>query len=275
MASVLNRAKAVKQPRGGFIKLSEFKRTLFQDGRELNESENIHGNVIGLAVDYLSRILIGSAPEDAFFISLEGAKNAENNGIKNAKKIAANFLSDIKGNDDSSIISACKLVTFDTWFRNPAYAFESTGYEDTNPDPATVENIHILLDRCLSFFKEYGPVTANGFTFGGSDAADEYEFESCGNPMGGYTFVVSTGDGDFLTSDTLWDMKVSKSAPTSQHTLQLLMYWIMGQHSGKKMFHGIKKIGIFNPRLNVVYQLDISDVSPSVIKEVEDYVICY
>ena len=45
---------------------------------------------------------------------------------------------------------------------------------------------------------------------------------------GGYTNIVSSGDGDYLTEDTLWDFKVSKEEPKSKYTLQLLMYYIMG-----------------------------------------------
>ena len=50
----------------------------------------------------------------------------------------------------------------------------------------------------------------------------------------GYTKIVNAGDGDFLTKDTLWDFKVSKSKIDRKQTLQILMYWIMGKHSGKK-----------------------------------------
>lgn len=92
---------------------------------------------------------------------------------------------------------------------------------------------------------------------------------------GGYTATVSSGDGDFLSEDTLWDFKVSKSKPTSQHTLQLLMYWIMGQHSGQDKFKNITRLGIFNPRLNTVYLLNMEDVSPEIIATVEKEVICY
>ena len=53
------------------------------------------------------------------------------------------------------------------------------------------------------------------------------------------------------------------------------MYWIMGQHSGNEMFKGIAKLGIFNPRLNVVYTYDISNISKETIKEIEEKVICY
>ena len=53
------------------------------------------------------------------------------------------------------------------------------------------------------------------------------------------------------------------------------MYWIMGQHSERDEFKGIKKLGIFNPRLNVVYLYDIDNVPKEVIEEIERDVICY
>ena len=65
---------------------------------------------------------------------------------------------------------------------------------------------------------------------------------------GGYTDIVSSGDGDYLTEDTLWDFKVSKEEPKSKYTLQLLMYYIMGCHSIHPEFQKIEKLGIFNPR---------------------------
>ena len=53
------------------------------------------------------------------------------------------------------------------------------------------------------------------------------------------------------------------------------MYWIMGQHSGKEEFKNITKLGIFNPRLNNVYLLEMSKVSGETIAEIEKDVICY
>ena len=49
----------------------------------------------------------------------------------------------------------------------------------------------------------------------------------------------------------------------------------MGQHSGQDVFKGITKLGIFNPRLNTVYLLDMFKVSADTIKTVEKEVICY
>lgn len=99
---------------------------------------------------------------------------------------------------------------------------------------------------------------------------DGFTFETAG-----YTDVVDSGDGDFLTRDTLWDFKVLSKNPSPKYTLQIIMYWIMGQHSGKDIFKGISRVGIFNPRLNVVYTIDVTDIGNDVIKQIEDNVICY
>ena len=67
------------------------------------------------------------------------------------------------------------------------------------PDQATIANIRIMVERSLSFFKAFGPVTADGFTMEGA-----------------YTATITTGDGDFLTKDTLWDFKVTTSKPNKE-----------------------------------------------------------
>lgn len=258
MYSVTGRIRSIKQPRGGYIKPSEFKTIELNDGQVLNDKENVHASIIGMAVDYLTRLMIGSDLLEAFKISIKGANSAIRLGattIDEAKK----YLSGIDGLNDDSIINACKMVTFDVWYRNPVNAPLAKTAKEINPDEATIENIRTMVKRSINFFDEYGPITVDGFTF----------------EPNGYTETVSTGDGDFLTADTLWDFKVTKSKPTNKHTLQLLMYWIMGQHSGKPEYKNLTKLGIFNPRLNTVYLLDMSNVSAKTIADVEKNVICY
>ncbi|PFR64601.1 hypothetical protein COK29_26985, partial [Bacillus cereus] len=92
---------------------------------------------------------------------------------------------------------------------------------------------------------------------------------------GGYTPSINTGDGDFLTENTIWDFKVSKSVPTNKHTLQLLIYYLMGVDSIHSEFKQIENLGIFNPRLNKVYLLPISTISNEIINEVNTTVIGY
>ena len=259
MSSVTKRISEVKQPRGGYIKPSQFDIKILDDGEMLFEEENLHASIIGLSVDYLTRLYMGASVDDAFSISLRGATVAASFGASNAIQLADKLLSNIKGIDDKSVINACKLTTFDVWFRNMPAALMAKKATDTNPDSYTIQNIQTMVKRSVAFWDKYGPIVKDGFTF------EPY----------GYTQTVNSGDGDFLTRDTIWDFKVSKSKPTNKHTLQLLMYWIMGQHSGKSEFKSITNLGIFNPRLNTVYTFPVSKVELDIIKMIETEIICY
>lgn len=278
MPSVTARINQIKQPYGGYIKPSQFKATELKTDFPLYEEENVHGSVVGMAVDYLSRYATSGDLLGAFKISLQGAQLAELFGKKGSMKAAKKLILGIKGLDEKSVINACKLVTFDVWVRNPIGAMTAKDYKETKPDKFTISNIQVLVLRSVEFFEKYGPVVADGFGFAPEDGdiEDYQKMTKTGKgSFGGYTATVETGDGDFLTRDTLWDFKVSKSKPTNKHTLQLLMYWIMGQHSGQKCFKNITKLGIYNPRLNTVYLLEVKDIPDEVIKEVEKDVICY
>lgn len=300
MGSVTSRIKEVKQPRGGYVKPSMFAKTVFNDGIVLNENENVHASIIGMVVDYMTRFLMTGNAEDAFKISITGyclrvdilsnslsEKDVKKSGIlknnktlsqEEAKKliIIANdrdnsvfeLLKQVKGLDDNSIIAACKIATYDVWYRNIMGAMMAKGAEDTNPDKQTINNIKTLIQRSLSFWDKVGPISTEGFVFA--------EKNSDGNVIkSGYTATVDSGDGDYLTKDTMWDFKVSKSEITNKHTLQILMYYIMGQHSDMDIYKSINKLGFFNPRLNTMYVLNVDDISDEVIKTIETEVICY
>ena len=250
MVSVTQRVKQIKQPRGGYLPVKAFTVTTLEDGQLLNPEESIVASLVGTAVDYLSRFMDGTAVEEAFEISLLGARAMR----MEAKAFV--LLDDVKGLDDLSITRACQLAGFDSAFRAGPLAYRPV--EGIVPDQATIANIRIMVERSLRFFKAFGPVTADGFTMEGA-----------------YTATITTGDGDFLTKDTLWDFKVSTNKPNKDHTLQLLIYYLMGRRSIHPEFQTIEKLGIFNPRQNTIYQLPISDISDEVIKEVETVVIGY
>lgn len=231
--------------------------TQLDDGITLNENENIHASLVGLAVDYMTRFLMGVQKEEAFSISLKGALDLfTGNKKQSSMKNATSLLADIKGLDKKSITNACKLVGYDVCFRAGIIGYKPV--EEINPDKDTIENIVTMINHSLSFWKEYGPITKDGFTF-----------------EGGYTDTISTGDGDYLTKDTLWDFKVSKDEPKPKYTLQLLVYYIMGMHSIHKEFKSIKNLGIYNPRMNKVYTVSIDTIPQSVINEVSKDVIGY
>ncbi len=250
MYSVVGRVRNFKQPRGGYLSPTKFEKTILEDGVELNQTENIGANLVGMAVDYLARYMNGTPIKDAFYISLLGAS------IVNEANKAEMLIVGIRGVDDKSIINACKMVGYDVCYRVGPGAFKSV--DEILPDAKTVENIRIMVNRCMTFMREYGPVVLDGFDF-----------------KGGYTDIISSGDGDYITDDTLWELKVSSKPPRNIYTLQLLVYYLMGCRSIHKEFQNIKKIGIFNPRLNIVYRLDIDDIDNGVIESVSSDVIGY
>ena len=265
MATVTTRINQIKQPRGGFVPVSKFEKIQLDDGKILNAKENISPSIIGTVVEYLARNETGADNEDAFAISLLGARNCGRYYNKTAQVMneAIDLLNSIKkGLDDQSIINACKLASFDVWYRNLPYAISmniSNISNEINPNKETVENIKIMVERGKKFLKNYGPVKLSGFNF---------------LPYG-YSKVVDAGDGDFLTKDTLWDFKTIKSNITSKHTLQIMMYYLMGKRSGQIIFDDIKNIGIFNPRKNEIYLLNTNTISKETIEIIEKDIICY
>lgn len=250
MSSVTQRISEIKQPRGGYISPRNFAKTMLDDGIQLFSEENISANIVGITVDYLTRYSMGTPASDAFAISLTGAMMVEETHY--AKKL----LSTINGLDDESIICACRLAGYDVCFRAGRKYFRSV--DNIVPDEHTIFNIRTMVKRSVAFWEKYGPIVWAGFTF-----------------EGGYTNIITSGDGDYLTEDTLWDFKVSKAEPKSAHTLQLLVYYIMGSHSFRSEYIGVKKLGIYNPRINVVYLLEIEKIPKETIEEVSTLVIGY
>lgn len=250
MKSVTQRIKEIKQPTGGYINPKFFKETKLEDQNELFEEENITPALVGLTVDYMTRYLNSNNLEKAFSISLMGAEKI------NESKKAYKLLENITGLDNQSIINACKLCGYDVCYRAGIAYYKNI--DEINPNENTILNIKIMIQRGLNFFENYGPVVQDGLTF-----------------QGGYTSTISAGDADFITKDTLWDFKVSKSNPTKDHTLQLIIYYLLGIHSYACDFSNIKKIGIFNPRKNIVYEYEIGKIPNEIIKEIEVKVIGY
>lgn len=280
--------KQVGQPRGGLINPNLLTTAQFDDGNgQLEISvENLHSATVGTAVDYLTRL--GSVRttdvEDAlgrtFTVSLQGAQRiAEHTehvsaaADAQAALLELNFTEQPDGTiafdiDDTAVRVACHLASYDVGKR-AGVAFYNSITSLTAPDDTTTAHIWMMASRAQTFFASYGPITNDGFVF-----ADRERHFLKGD-RGGYTDVVDSGDGDFLTADTLWDFKVSKAKPTKDQTLQLLMYFLMGQASKLPEFATQTHVGLFNPRLNTVHQLAVADVPSDVIDTIRYDVIGY
>lgn len=252
MVNVTAVSRNYKQPYGGFLKPKDFKKEVVDDGKILNEEENIAPGLVGLAVEYLTKLEYGYEPSDIFSISLFGAllsrQEAKSQELLNHIK---------KGLDPLSIASACELVSFDTAVRAGLNTYRPVNHKDISEQ--TIENISILVQRALNFFNENGTIINIGTTF-----------------EGGYSQKIDSGDCDLLTADGLWDMKVSKQPINSKQTLQLLIYYVMGLRSiHKEQFTSLTRLGIFNPRNNTARYIHVNEIPIDLINTIEKDVIEY
>ncbi len=252
MPSVTQRIKQVKQPYGGYLPVKNMQMISFDDGYTLLpiEEENIHAILVGLAVDYLFRYMSGETAEAAFSISLAGAEAI------GERDMAQQLLKRVQGLDRESILAACKLSGFDVCVR--AGVDRYVPVQQINPNEATVCNIRTMVCRCALFFNTNGPIVRTNVCFDG-----------------GYTATISAGDADYMTDNALWDLKVSRTGPTSKHTLQLLIYYIMGLHSIYPKWQGVQYIGILNPRIQKAYFYPTALLPENLISSIEEEIIGY
>ena len=250
MFSVSDVVNSVKQPEGGYIPVGSLEVQNLEDGNTLNSNENISPSAVGTVVDYISRFLLGATLTEAFKIPLQGAKRLKR--FIDARTI----LEKITGNNDESIIAAIKLIPYDVAFRTGSsnYVYQ----EPVLPDRDTLENLKVMINRTVIFFEQFGPVVLMGFSFPKASS-----------------LRISSADGDYLTKTGLWDLKVSKNEPTSKQTLQILIYYLMGITSTHAEFGQLESIGLFNPRLNRFYKIDIEKIDPDVLSTVYSDVILY
>lgn len=238
MFSVTQRIKQISQPKGGFVPKTLFVRTIYDDMNEIhsfNYNNKSLYSIQGMAVDYLTRFLITNNKSKAFNISILGAQIIDKNNNNNNESIhISNLLSKVNGLDDLSIINACKIVGYDTVYRSGVNTFHDV--EEIIIPHEMIINIRCMVKRSIIFLNAVGPITSIDLRF-----------------EGGYTELVSKGDGDYLTNDMLIDFKVSKKEFSIDWSLQLLMYYILGLHSIYNEYRDIKYLCVFNPLYNESY----------------------
>lgn len=234
------------------------KSVLFEDGVSELPKESVHPSLIGLAVDYLTRYMLGDSAEEAFKISLLGLQVCESAGMKEDAEYGRELFRRLSRDlNMTTVESAIKLCGFDVCMRVGMAGYKSVKLIEA--DLSTCSSVSIMVKRTLNIFKVYGAPVLNGFVM-----------------KGGYTFTVDSGDGDFVTQDTLWEIKTSVSEPKKEWTLQTLMYWRMGLHSEhREIFERVNYLGIVNPRKNVVYRIAVADIPAKVVEAVERDVIGY
>lgn len=303
--SVTQRIKEIRQPRGGYIKRTDMTDTSLGEGENSLNPENIHSSLVGLAVDYLTRIATGTCPEEVFTVAQGGAAllieeryGSDGEFIFGCLKQA--YLRSYEKNDsmdlDAFKVQFHKFIKpiSDETFQKLARMAENfakmlvsvKGLDDTSIVLAVkISSLDVCFRAGVERYKPMEEINPDKATIEnirvmversmrfldlyGPKTLDGFTF------IGGYTGTVSYGDGDFLTGDTLWDFKVSRKPVNKDWTMQIMMYWRMGLRTTQPEFKTIKYLGIFNPRKNEVSRIAVDDIPSDVIDIVDYDVIGY
>ena len=240
MVSLTRRIDQIKQPYGGFIPKDFYNIRIFDDGNQdrIPKGKSTQAQLKGLIVDYLVRVLLGESPENAFRVSIMGADMVSESifARKNLSLITDN------PTDDESITAAYHLVRYDVVVRRGAQFYQSKSR--TNLTPEDFVEIRTMILRTVNFFNDQNQdILDMGITF-----------------EGGYNNYVSSADADFISQNTLWDLKTSSSDPTPKDSLQLLGYYLLGLRSENDLFKQVDTLGVYNPRLNTSYTIKLSEI---------------
>lgn len=211
-----------------------FKKTQFPDVNVLYEDKyvDIHPLVMKSTVVLLTYFMLSKDLETAFFLPLIGAKELKQ--IRWARK----WLKRIKGLDDFSIAVACRLARFDVAITLDKRLYDCLG--EYNPNEETVHNIRVMVKRTLKFFETFGQPKRIYVSF-----------------EGGYTKVINVGHSDFLVKTTLINLQYSDNDIKENDAMKLLLHYILSTQSEMKCNKAVRKIGLFNPKLNTLYHLDL------------------
>ena len=127
---------------------------------------------------------------------------------------------------------------------------------DELPDEHTIENIREMVNRSLRYFQHQAKLVNVG-----DRLSVKYKEDNI------------YGDYDYLTDDSLIDMKVLSKKIANKYTLQIILYWILGMKSKKKLFSNVRYLKFYNPRLNVEYSFDLDDLTPEILKPILEEVL--
>lgn len=252
MTSVTQRIKQIKQPYGGYIPPSSLSVAQLYD-EPILLGDTAKAAASGLVVDYLTRYMTTScSAEDAFAVSLMGAQIYERDySAPGEYQLARELLPVTRELSDADINNLLKLVSYDALVRT-VYTFSESPLRMADFDQAVIDDVNALLDRSISFIDSLNKTIIHG-----------YEFTN------GYTELVESGDGDFMTDTTMYDMKcVNKLRVDNKYTLQLLMYYILGVNSRQDQYMSVNKLAVWNPRYGAVSSIKIADIPGEVVLEV-------
>ena len=229
------------QPAGGYLSPKRLKAERMGGDDIPRKDENIDSVFTERAVRHLFELATGKCVRDTFSGTMDGA------ALVYEEAEAARLRAGVSGLDDASIANVCQLCVYDG---NP----HRTRGKIVEPNETTRSNIREMAERSLAFAEARGGTAAVGFAFGSG-------------PDG-----MAADLGTFIAGDAMWILDTAATAPGKKDTLRLLVHYLLGRSSSPE-FAGVRRIGIYNPRLDTAYSIDVAEIPRKALKSVDhDYV---
>lgn len=227
---VSGRAQQAPQPHGGILPLARFERHQLGAEPLSRHSESGHPGTVGSAVELIARWDLG----------------ADARASADPTTAALEALRGVRRGEhtESGIGRAAAMMRTAESDDLDEFEWEEGGSDETL---AHIAEMRARISRC---------------------------FERFGRPVQPGTWAVHSerfhldGHIDFVTPHTIWDLKVSDSAPDRTDILQLLLYWLMFRDE-PAIGGQITYIGIYNPRLDIAWRMSVAAISTEVLVAVE------
>lgn len=239
------------------------------------EKENVPPDVMGSAVDYLTRYLLTNDFRKSFKYAIRGVdicvKELKSKGDRDyAEEIWRDAVL-VGEKHGKSTTRAFNLAWFDSYYR---CGIPKKPYDVEDEDR---ENLNYMSRSCADFVKTLGDVVDVGTELKNDKAMTTISVMSCGIEPVDISCEGIVGDIDILTTKALIDIKTTKGAQKSrvlksEAKMQMALYYLLGLRSEdeqiRQAFERIEKLAFFNPRHGVGYVIDIADIGQKALNAI-------
>lgn len=265
-----------EQPEEGYLPLNKFEEIIMNNQFD-NEPENVSASITGMITEFLTEsIMMKNIPDKKDIIS--GANKLNNHNY---------YLSSLDNNKYNHKIRANKIIKYFEPNLTKAsikdalilMGYKKVNYLSDNFSQLSLNNISALngqlSDSDSNIIIQY---VQNSIDFLNKNkqtiinSGIEISITQKNKLRSKYESKIE-GVIDFITNDTLWDMKVRSTEPTKEDTLQILLYYIIIKLTNDQRFNNIKYLGLINPKIGKAYRIRIENIDNLLLWVIPKFVL--
>lgn len=209
---------------------------------------NIHGTIVGLTSMSLTAFML---TKDANIVFARIREWAERLGDAYTTETVQLLISQVKGEDEASVISATYLAYYE------AHIYKTRLLEDGNivlPGASACKALLLIAKKAaITLAKDtnvaYRPILE-----------------------GGYSHAVNRGGPDFMSDNAVYALRFRSGQPTSNDHLYLIISYLIAKRSDAYKDKPVHYIRVVNPIEGVTFSVDMRKVDPELLRVMRDCV---